>query len=72
MQHGSVLVDDEVNGWTPIVHRDMKLDNFWLDGYNEEEKDDFPAYPKAMLGDFGIAIMTSDNDPNNQWHTMTG
>lgn len=61
LQYGAVEREDAVDDWRPIVHRDIKPDNVWLD----EPAEEFPSYPRARLGDFGIAIMTDENDPYN-------
>ena len=63
LQYGDVDGDEPVEGWAPIVHRDIKLDNVWLDSRNAKRR--FPSYPTARLGDFGMAVMTDENDPNN-------
>lgn len=47
-----------------IVHRDIKPDNVFLDLPSELDGD-WPAYPIATLGDFGAAIYTHDEDPEN-------
>ncbi|KAK4503383.1 hypothetical protein PRZ48_004298 [Zasmidium cellare] len=48
--------------WKEIVHRDMKPLNVFL---NEPQPDYFPMYPQPKLADFGLAIMTSKDDPTN-------
>lgn len=62
LQYGGVEEHDAKPGWEPIVHRDIKLDNIWLDSPSTSR---FPSYPVARLGDFGLAIMTDENDRNN-------
>ena len=63
LQYGGTKEEDAKQDWKPIVHRDMKLDNVLLD--IPSARDDFPSYPTAKLTDFGEAIMTNDDDPNN-------
>ncbi|KAK3708746.1 hypothetical protein LTR37_011267 [Vermiconidia calcicola] len=63
LHHGGVDASEAVPGWKSIVHRDIKLDNIWLDAPDIALR--FPSYPKARLGDFGLAIRTSDTDLNN-------
>jgi len=49
--------------WQPIVHRDIKMDNVFLD--DPDSSPGFPSYPKARLADFGLAVMTDITDLNN-------
>ena len=63
LQFGGVEANETMAGWEPIVHRDIKLDNIFLD--RREAKNRFPSYPTARLGDFGVAMMTDENDANN-------
>lgn len=37
--------------WIPIFHLDFKSDNVFL----ESENNEYPEYPKPVLGDFGIS-----------------
>jgi len=46
-----------------MVDRDFKYDNVFLDLADEDG--DWPSYPVARLGDFGMAIYTWEGDPNN-------
>lgn len=48
--------------WEQIVHRDLKLDNVFL---GENSITSFPAYPQVKLADFGLAIVTTPDDPAN-------
>ncbi|KAK4503448.1 hypothetical protein PRZ48_004363 [Zasmidium cellare] len=53
-----------------IVHRDLKPTNVFLTAPNPAH---FPAYPQAKVGDFGLAIQTSQTDPNNpHWYQGAG
>ena len=51
--------------WWQIVHRDIGINNTWLDA---ADPDDFPSYPRAVLGDFGTCILTKDVDIMNPNH----
>lgn len=45
-----------------MIHRDLKPNNIFLD----VARDDFyPAYPQALIGDFGQAFMTNAADERN-------
>ncbi|KAK3708754.1 hypothetical protein LTR37_011275 [Vermiconidia calcicola] len=61
LQYGAVEEEDAKARWRPIVHRDVKLDNVFLDTPGIE----FPSYPTARLGDFGLAVVTDETDANN-------
>ena len=63
LQYGSSDRDEGPDDWQSIVHRDMHLDNIFLS--DRASNDDFPHYPRAVLGDFGRAIMTNPDDPLN-------
>ncbi len=63
LQYGGVVEDDVVEGWTPIVHRDLHHGNVLLDDPLPEAP--FPSYPRAVLTDFGLAIRTNTDDPLN-------
>ncbi|KAK3708753.1 hypothetical protein LTR37_011274 [Vermiconidia calcicola] len=45
-----------------IVHRDIKPDNIYL---SSPLPSTYPSYPHAILGDFGVAIITNDTDKMN-------
>lgn len=62
LQFGGVEEEDRLMEWEPIVHRDLKLENVWLD-YGDGSR--FPSYPVARVGDFGVSIMTDEDDPVN-------
>ncbi|KAL8824454.1 MAG: hypothetical protein Q9170_008146, partial [Blastenia crenularia] len=47
------------------VHCDIKPENIFLASSQEYNDDGIPIYPSARLGDFGIAIVTGVNDPDN-------
>lgn len=49
-------------GHQTIVHRDIKPDNIYL---STPLPSTYPSYPHAILGDFGVAILTSDTDKMN-------
>jgi hypothetical protein len=64
----------DVSGNTPevdrmeIVHRDMKPGNVFL--RPQHRTDDggnviYPEYPEPMLGDWGLAVLTDENDALN-------
>ncbi|KAI5361921.1 Putative serine/threonine-protein kinase, active [Septoria linicola] len=68
MQRGSHIA--QTAAWLEIVHRDIKLDNIFIDvptpGF-------FPAYPTPKLADFGFAFETHKNDLNNPiWYWQAG
>lgn len=63
LQYGSIEDGEAKPDWEPIVHRDLKLDNVLLD--SPSSKTEFPFYPTARIVDFGLAIMTNEDDPNN-------
>jgi hypothetical protein len=51
-----------------IVHRDMKPGNIFL--HQQNRTDDggdliYPEYPEPMLGDWGLAVLTDENDALN-------
>ncbi len=63
MQYGGVEENEARPGWEAIVHRDLKLGNIFLD--EPKPHGPFAEYPVARVGDYGIAIMTSNDDPMN-------
>lgn len=62
--------DEAEEKWTPIIHRDLKLPNIFFGARTPSSTtlgaSDFPSYPRALLGDFGIAIMS---DPDEDAHS---
>ena len=58
---GGVEETHAIHDWKWIFHRDMKLDNVWLD--IPDPTKEFPSYPIARLGDFGIRLMSRDFYP---------
>lgn len=48
-----------------IVHRDIKPENVYLTSPNNQGEGPYPDYPRPILGDFGLGILTSHNDPLN-------
>ena len=65
LDQGAVEDEDAASEWQTIVHRDMKTDNVYID--SPRESGPFPSYPHVILGDYGVAIMTSDDDPMNPY-----
>ncbi|KAK5170929.1 uncharacterized protein LTR77_004073 [Saxophila tyrrhenica] len=63
LEFGDATAVAKLTGWKSFVHRNIKPNNIFLD--SPEESPRFPEYPKAVLGDFGIAVMTDKMDPNN-------
>lgn len=43
--------------WVPILHLDIKMENFLLE--TPEENADYPAYPKPVLCDFGLSHLAT-------------
>ncbi|KAK4542808.1 hypothetical protein LTR36_006184 [Oleoguttula mirabilis] len=62
LEYGGLESEQFRPGWERIVHRDIKLPNIFLD---TPDAGRWPSYPKAQLGDFGMAVITSDGDPMN-------
>jgi serine/threonine protein kinase len=48
------------SNWIPIVHRDLKLDNIFLD---QPSKTRFCRYPTPKIADFGATVSTPKNPP---------
>lgn len=46
--------------WLPILHLDMKSENVMLLQSNE----DYPSYPKPVLGDFDLSRVNDDEFKN--------
>lgn len=66
LQYGAVEEDDAKQDWTPIIHRDFKPPNVFVDTRYDNDPE-FSVYPRARLGDFGLAIQTTDDDGHNPW-----
>ncbi|KAL8672009.1 MAG: hypothetical protein Q9168_003514 [Polycauliona sp. 1 TL-2023] len=52
---------------TTYVHRDIKPQNIFLADPQRYDDGGIPIYPTAKLGDFGLAIITGEDDPHNPW-----
>ncbi|KAK5121347.1 hypothetical protein LTR85_005513 [Meristemomyces frigidus] len=70
LEYGGFRPDQARPGWERIVHRDVKPHNIFLDRSNDRPDNElyggrWPSYPKPQLGDFGMAVITSDADPMN-------
>lgn len=66
MEHGNED-NTRVAGWREIIHRDIKPGNVFLcdPPAANNAAADWKLYPRPVLGDFGLAVDTSDTDPNN-------
>lgn len=64
LAYGGVERSQFPPGWPEqaVVHRDIKPGNVFL-AVNDTPH--FPGYPKPCLGDFGMAVMTSEDDEMN-------
>jgi serine/threonine protein kinase len=51
------------SNWTPIVHRDLKLDNVFLDRPSETR---YCQYPTPKIADFGAAVHARTNPPREK------
>jgi serine/threonine protein kinase len=61
---------DAKDGWKKIVHCDLKPANVFLDNPDEKR---WRSYPQAVVGDFGLAVFTDENDPfNPTWYNADG
>jgi len=70
MSKGAEPKSDAKDGWKKIVHCDLKSQNIFLD--NPDAKL-WKSYPQAMMGDFGIAVFTDEDDPfNPTWYNAPG
>ena len=47
------------------MNRDIKLDNIYLDAPNRRKAGAYPDYPRPVLGDMGLGILTSEDAPLN-------
>ena len=63
LQYGGVEPEEASHNWDTIVHRDLKMENVFLD--HAHIKREFPSYPTARVGDFGLAIITNVGDLMN-------
>lgn len=63
IEQGSL--DTLVPGWEQIVHSDIKLDNIFFTDRSGDGNAGFPLYLQPVLGDFGLAVITSPDDPHN-------
>ena len=48
LQYGDVEEEEAKDDWLPIVHRDLKLANIFLD--EPRLKNEFRSYPQAVIG----------------------
>ncbi|EME83453.1 uncharacterized protein MYCFIDRAFT_196727 [Pseudocercospora fijiensis CIRAD86] len=63
LEFGSTDEAKAVENWKQIVHRDFKTENVFLDSPSDKA---FVMYPKPVLGDFGLCILThAENDREN-------
>ncbi|KAF2163784.1 hypothetical protein M409DRAFT_25966 [Zasmidium cellare ATCC 36951] len=68
--HANERFRGSVANWQEIVHRDLKPGNIFMTAPNPYH---FPEYPQARVGDWGLAIRTSRDDPNNpHWYQGPG
>jgi serine/threonine protein kinase len=68
LETGAIEEDErpKAENWTHmIVHRDLKPGNIFLDEPEHGDNVRFPSYPQAKIGDFGISLLTNEDDPNN-------
>lgn len=63
LQYGAVEEDEAEEGFRPWIHRDLKPQNVFLD--DRQRTADFSMYPQGRIGDFGLAICTDEQDPDN-------
>lgn len=65
MEQGSVA--QRRAGWTQILHRDFKPQNAFLGLHPNPVpgRENWAAYPTIKLGDYGLAVETSDTDDRN-------
>lgn len=62
MERGQLKKAGADPNWPVIVHRDFKIDNIFF-GVADDKS--FPGYPRAKVGDFGLAIAIPPNDPRD-------
>lgn len=59
-----------LSDWKPIVHRDLKLDNVFLD---QPSKTRFCRYPTPKVGDFGPAVYAPTDTPRvSEYYNTAG
>jgi serine/threonine protein kinase len=62
MERGE-MENNPVSEWTPIVHRDLKLDNVFLDQPSEKR---YCQYPTPKIADFGAAVHAPTSPPREK------
>jgi len=58
-------VETPVAGWKQIVHSDIKPEKIFFTDRSDDPDIDYPLYKQPVLGDFGLAVITSPDDPHN-------
>lgn len=64
MKYGSLDKKSKPKDWLEIVHRDLKPSNILL---STNDSGHFNMYPRPKLSDFGLSILTSEDDTCNPY-----